>query len=225
MLALTLLQGGPMVWVLLAASALGVVVFVERRLEYHRVQINTTALLGGLKNVLGQQNLVEAIGICDATPSPTARVAKAVLENHNMPREEVKEILAQRGSEETARLEERLGILATIGQVAPLLGLLGSVLGFMKTGETVITDHHPHFAAALMPLALGLAISVPCFVAYNHLVTVVGSIVLEMERTGLTVLQMVAELKKPGRRSGHMKTDEQDPEEPSEEIQDLFENA
>jgi len=225
MLALTLLQGGPVVWVLLAASALGVVVFVERRFEYHRVQINTTALLGGLKNVLGQQNLVEAIGICDATPSPTARVAKAVLENHSLPRDEVKEILEQRGSEETARLEERLGILATIGQVAPLLGLLGSVLGFMKTGESVITDHHPHFAAALMPLALGLAISVPCYVAYNHLVTVVGGIVLEMERTGLTVLQMVADFKKNSRRSSRKKSDGPEAEEPTEEAQDLFENA
>ena len=225
MLALTLLQGGPVVWVLLAASALGVVVFVERRFEYHRVQINTTALLGGLKNVLGQQNLVEAIGICDATPSPTARVAKAVLENHSLPRDEVKEILEQRGSEETARLEERLGILATIGQVAPLLGLLGSVLGFMKTGESVITDHHPHFAAALMPLALGLAISVPCYVAYNHLVTVVGGIVLEMERTGLTVLQMVADFKKNSRRSSRKKSDGPEAEESTEEAQDLFENA
>ena len=225
MLALTLLQGGPVVWVLLAASALGVVVFVERRFEYHRVQINTTALLGGLKNVLGQQNLVEAIGICDATPSPTARVAKAVLENHSLPRDEVKEILEQRGSEETARLEERLGILATIGQVAPLLGLLGSVLGFMKTGESVITDHHPHFAVALMPLALGLAISVPCYVAYNNLVTVVGGIVLEMERTGLTVLQMVADFKKNSRRSSRKKSDGPEAEEPTEEAQDLFENA
>ena len=70
---------------------------------------------------------MEAIGICDATPSPTARVVKAVLENHDLPRDEVKEILEQHGSEETARLEDRLGILATIGQIAPLLGLLGAV--------------------------------------------------------------------------------------------------
>ena len=134
-----------MVWVLLAASALGVVVFVERRLTYHRVQINTTALLGGLKNVLSQNNLVEAIGICDATPSPTARVVKTVLENHQLAREEVKEILEQQGSEEVARLEQRLGVLATLGQVAPLLGLLGSVLGFMEAGETVmlIVTHLP----------------------------------------------------------------------------------
>ena len=79
-----------MVWVLLAASALGAVVFVERRLTYHRVQINTTALLGGLKNVLRQKNLVEAIDIGDATPSPAARLVKTVLTQHNRPREEEK---------------------------------------------------------------------------------------------------------------------------------------
>ena len=194
-----------MVWVLLAASALGVVVFVERRLTYHRVQINTTALLGGLKNVLSQNNLVEAIGICDATPSPTARVVKTVLENHRSAREEVKEILGQQGSEEVARLEQRLGVLATLGQVAPLLGLLGAVLGFMETGETVITDHHAHFAKAMMPLALGLAVGVPCFVGYNHLVAVVGSIVIDMEKAGLRALRMVSELEGPARR-GRRKT-------------------
>ena len=194
-----------MVWVLLAASALGVVVFVERRLTYHRVQINTTALLGGLKNVLSQNNLVEAIGICDATPSPTARVVKTVLENHRLAREEVKEILGQQGSEEVARLEQRLGVLATLGQVAPLLGLLGAVLGFMETGETVITDHHAHFAKAMMPLALGLAVGVPCFLGYNHLVAVVGSIVIDMEKAGLRALRMVSELEGPARR-GRRKT-------------------
>ena len=200
MLAATLLQGGPMVWVLLIASALGVVVFVERRLAYHRVQINTTALLGGLKNVLSQNNLVEAIGICDATPSPTARIVKVVLENYQLPREEVKEILEQHGSEEVARLEQRLGILSTIGQIAPLLGLLGAVLGFMETGEEVITNHHPHFAKALMPLALGLAIGVPCYVGYNHLVAVIGTIVIDMQKAGLRALRMVSELEGSARR-------------------------
>ena len=189
-----------MVWVLLAASALAVVVFVERRLTYHRVQINSTALLGGLKNVLNQNNLVEAIGICDATPSPIARVVKVVLENHQLPREEVKEILEQHGSEEVARLEQRLGILATIGQIAPLLGLLGAVLGFMETGEKVITDNHAHFARALTPLALGLAIGVPCYVGYNHLVAVIGMIVIDMQKASLRALRMVSELKTSGRR-------------------------
>ena len=199
MVAMSVLQGGPMVWVLLVCSALGVVVFMERRLTYHRVQINTSALLGGLKNVLSQNNLVEAIGICDATPSPTARVVKTVLENHQLPREEIKEILEQQGSEEVARLERRLGILAALGQVAPLMGLLGSVMGFMETKE-VVTDHHKHFSGAMIPLALGLAIGIPCFVGYNHLVAVIGSLVVDMQRAGLRALRMISEMDRPARK-------------------------
>jgi len=195
---MSVLQGGPMVWVLLVCSALGVVVFMERRLTYHRVQINTSALLGGLKNVLSQNNLVEAIGICDATPSPTARVVKTVLENHQLPREEIKEILEQQGSEEVARLERRLGILAALGQVAPLIGLLGSVMGFMETKE-VVTDHHKHFSGAMIPLALGLAIGIPCFVGYNHLVAVIGSLVVDMQKAGLRALRMISEMDRPAR--------------------------
>ncbi len=196
---MSVLQGGPMVWVLLVCSALGVVVFMERRLTYHRVQINTSALLGGLKNVLSQNNLVEAIGICDATPSPTARVVKTVLENHQLPREEIKEILEQQGSEEVARLERRLGILAALGQVAPLIGLLGSVMGFMETKE-VVTDHHKHFSGAMIPLALGLAIGIPCFVGYNHLVAVIGSLVVDMQKAGLRALRMISEMDRPARK-------------------------
>ncbi|HBU58768.1 MAG TPA: biopolymer transporter ExbB [Verrucomicrobiales bacterium] len=199
MVAMSVLQGGPMVWVLLVCSALGVVVFMERRLTYHRVQINTSALLGGLKNVLSQNNLVEAIGICDATPSPTARVVKTVLENHQLPREEIKEILEQQGSEEVARLERRLGILAALGQVAPLIGLLGSVMGFMETKE-VVTDHHKHFSGAMIPLALGLAIGIPCFVGYNHLVAVIGSLVVDMQKAGLRALRMISEMDRPARK-------------------------
>ena len=199
MVAMSVLQGGPMVWVLLVCSALGVVVFMERRLTYHRVQINTSALLGGLKNVLSQNNLVEAIGICDATPSPTARVVKTVLENHQLPREEIKEILEQQGSEEVARLERRLGILAALGQVAPLMGLLGSVMGFMETKE-VVTDHHKHFSGAMIPLALGLAIGIPCFVGYNHLVAVIGSLVVDMQKAGLRALRMISEMDRPARK-------------------------
>jgi biopolymer transport protein ExbB/TolQ len=51
-----------------------------------------------------------------------------------------------------------------------------------------------------MPLALGLAVGVPCYVGYNHLVTVVGDIVLDMEKTSLDALRMVSEMEKLGRR-------------------------
>ena len=69
-----------------------------------------------------------------------------------------------------------------------------------------------------MPLALGLAVGVPCYVGDNHLVTVVGDIVLDMEKTSLDALRMVSEMGKRGRRK--KKSDEA----PAEGA-DLFEQA
>ena len=115
--------------------------------------------------------------------------------------------------------------MATIGQIAPLLGLLGAVLGFMKTGETVVTDHHLHFATSLMPLAFGLAIGVPCYVGYNHLVSVVGGIVLDMEKAGLSALQMVSEMKKTSRKGLATSPGEESSGSSPKENSDLFESA
>jgi len=52
----------------------------------------------------------------------------------------------------------------------------------------------------LMPLALGLAIGVPCYVGYNHLVAVIGMIVIDMQKASLRALRMVSEVESPGRR-------------------------
>ena len=126
-------------------------------------------------------------------------IFKKVFANHQLPRGEIKEILEQQGSEEVARLERRLGILAALGQVAPLIGLLGSVMGFMETKE-VVTDHHKHFSGAMIPLALGLAIGIPCFVGYNHLVAVIGALVVDMQKAGLRALRMISEMDRLARK-------------------------
>ena len=186
----------PMTWLLFLAAAVGGVVFVERYLHFHRVQIKTVEFIGGLKNVLRQRNIVEAISICEATPSPTARLVREAIVERELPREELKELLQQAGSRETARLERHLWVLATLGQVAPLLGLLGTVVGFMPTG--LATDPQAHLAQALIPTALGLAVGVPAMAGYNYLVNEVGGMVLEMEQTTMDAVRMVGGLE-PGK--------------------------
>ena len=66
-------QGGPMVWVLLLVSAFAVTAFLERVLNYRRVQINTTEFIAGIRtNLKNNYNIVELVAICDATPGPVA---------------------------------------------------------------------------------------------------------------------------------------------------------
>src|SRR5689334_19886924 len=126
-------SGGLVLWVILLVSAVAIVVFIERFLHFHRAQINSIEFLNGVRTVLRRDNVVEAISICDATPGPVARLVKTAILNRDHGRERVREALEEAGLAEVPRLEEKLNLLATIAQLAPLLGLLGTVLGFIDT--------------------------------------------------------------------------------------------
>src|SRR5258708_5816899 len=130
-----LANGGLMLWLILLISAVAVVVFIERFLHFHRAQINSTEFLNGVRTVLKRDNVVEALSICDATPGPVARLVKTAILNRDYGRERVREALEEAGLAEVPRLEEKLNLLATIAQLAPLLGLLGTVLGFIHVFE------------------------------------------------------------------------------------------
>src|SRR5579862_6335635 len=125
-------SGGAVFWLILLAGAVAVVVFVERFLHCHRAQINSTEFLNGVRNVLRRDNIVEAISICDATPGPVARLVKTAILNRDRGRDRVREAVEEAGLAEVPQLEERLNLLATIAQLAPLLGLLGTVIGFIR---------------------------------------------------------------------------------------------
>ena len=182
----------PMTWLLFFSAAVAIVVFAERYMLYHSVQINTAEFIGGLGNVMSRGNIVEAISICDATNSPAARLVREAIVNRERDRDEIKEALEQTGAGEVARLERNLWVLATLGQIAPLLGLLGTVMGFMT--DEVVTNLHAHFSQALIPTALGLAIGIPCYAAYNYLVAEVGGLVMDMEKASLDAVRLVEEL-------------------------------
>src|SRR5208283_463747 len=130
-----LAYGGPVIWLILIAAATAAVVFVERALFCHRSQINSAEFLNGVRTVLKRDNVVEAISICDATPGPVARIVKTAILNRDKGRERVREAVEEAGLTEVPLLEERLNLLATVAQIAPLLGLLGTILGFINTFE------------------------------------------------------------------------------------------
>src|SRR3954470_955773 len=145
MLPFFLKMGGMMIWMILFASAVAVVVFIQRVLHYHRAQINSMEFLNGVRNVLKRENIVEALSICDATPGPVARLVKVAILNRERGREGVRESIEEAGLMEVPRLEEKLNVIATLAQIAPLLGLLGTVLGLLKIFNALqLAGPHAH---------------------------------------------------------------------------------
>lgn len=200
---LLLTKGGPMIWLLLLVSAAGIAVFIERLLYYHRAQINSTEFLNGVRNVLKRDNVVEALSICEATPGPVARLVKAAILARERPREGVREALEDAGLIEIPRLEEKLPLLATIAQIAPLMGLLGTVMGFIRVFMKLQAEGR--FAPmemlsggiweALLSAAAGIAVAIPAYIGYNYLVSRVNAIVLDMEKASTEILNTVSEPK------------------------------
>jgi biopolymer transport protein ExbB len=192
---------GLALWLILLASAVAIVVFIERFLHCHRAQINSTEFLNGVRNVLRRNNVVEAIAICDATHGPVARLVKTAILNRDNGRERIREAIEEAGLVEVPRLEEKLNLLATIAQLAPLLGLFGTVLGMMQIFSLVqdygLSAHVGMLATgvktALIYSAAGLAVAIPVHAAYNYLVSRVNSIVLDMERAATEIVNIVTE--------------------------------
>lgn len=194
-------HGGLMIWVLLAASTVAILVFIERLLHYHRAQINSMEFLNGVRNVLKRDNIVEALSICDATPGPVARLVKVAVLNRERGRDGVRESLEEAGLMEVPRLEEKLNVLATLAQIAPLLGLLGTVLGFLQIFNALqlmgpqanMEDLAGGIWKALISTAAGIAVAIPCYAGYNYLVGRVNSIVLDMEKAASEIVNIVTE--------------------------------
>src|ERR1051325_666999 len=201
MLPVLLAHGTLMTWLLLALSTVVIVVFVERLLHYHRAQINSMEFLNGVRNVLKRDNVVEALSICDATPGPVPRLVKVPILSRERGREGVRESIEEAGLMEVPRLEEKLNVLATLAQIAPLLGLLGTVLGLMKNFSALqIAGSHAtmeQFAGgiwqALISTAGGIAVAIPCYAGYNYLVGRVNSIVLDMEKAAAEIVNIITD--------------------------------
>ena len=191
-------------WLILLAAAIALATFIERVLYCHQSQINSAEFLNGVRTVLKRDNVVEAIAICDATPSPVARIVKTAILNRDRGRDRVREAVEEAGLTEVPRLEEKLNLLATIAQIAPLLGLLGTILGFIEMFRRLqsvglyahISGEHSlaeGIWTALICAAAGIAVAIPVHAGYNYLVSRINKIVLDMERAAAEIVNIVTE--------------------------------
>jgi biopolymer transport protein ExbB len=186
-----LLQGGPLVWVLLAVGSVGLLVFLERLLHLHRARIRSEDFLQGLFRNLEYGHVEESLKVCEETPGPVAYLAKTAIQHRDNDPAAFKRAMDNGGRVEISRMERRLLILATVAQLAPLLGLLGTVLGLVRAllvmrqqGPLVqFADLSGWLMQALVTTALGLMVAIPAYGGYNFLINKVEKIVLDMERS------------------------------------------
>lgn len=192
-------KGGPMMWVLLAGSVVGTAVFLKKLFDLHRAQIKWNDFLRGIYNILNRRNIVEAVSICDETPGPVARIVRAAVLHYDEDRETIRQSVEDAGLAEIPRLESHMGLLATLAQVAPLMGLLGTVLGMIQMMLAIQQkaplvhsgDLMGGLMQALIATAAGLAVGILAYVGYNFLVSRLEAVVLDMERAAADILSFL----------------------------------
>ncbi len=192
-------KGGPLVWLLIGCLCFAVAVFFERLSYYHRATMNIGEFLAGLSSLVRRKNYAEALQECVATRVPAGRVVHAALLRHHLPREQIKEVVQEAGQMEVTRLERFLSILNAIAHVAPLIGLLGTMIGLLDSFTNLSSSNGvmtPSEVAkgvyqSLITSALGLVVAIPSYLFYAFLAAKSHSLMHDLERAGIEIVNII----------------------------------
>lgn len=202
-------MGGPLMVPILLCSLFALGIVIEKLIHFSMIQTNAPQLKANIFGLLKSNKIKEAVQLCDASPSPIARILKAGVLKFGTPREEIKESMEDVSLFEIPKLENRLGALATIAHISPLLGLLGTVTGMTTSFHTIqvraaslnpVTpgDLAGGIGEALITTVAGLMVAIPTFVAYNYCVSQVSRFTLEMERAATELVNFMCHIAEAG---------------------------
>jgi biopolymer transport protein ExbB len=189
-------EGGIMMIPLLVTSVVGLAVFIERALFLRRRRILRKDILSLILSIEDPGEVEKALNEMKKNAGPFINIIRVGLENRSRPKEEVREAIQDQGRQEAGKLGKGLIILETIAGIAPLMGLLGTVLGMIKVfgviseqglGQTQALS--AGISEALNTTVVGLSIAIPALVAFNYFNHKVEDIVLEIEKYSSRLLQ------------------------------------
>jgi len=196
---------GPIRWPLLICSILGVTYIIERLVSLFKLRprIKVEQLVSRITEALRNDNIMEAVSICEEAGGPLANVVKAgllrysqgMIEEKAVTKEDVSEAVEEASILEIPQLERNLVVLSTIYQVSPLFGLLGTVSGMVRafTAIALKGTGDPQLLAggiseALLTTVIGLTIAIPVMIAYQYLLSKVDRHVLEIQQVSTEIV-------------------------------------
>ncbi len=192
-------QGGVLMYPILLCSLIAGVVIIERALVLRKAKTDIGRFMMRLRSVMQKGGVLAGLNFCSKSDAPIAKILKKGLGKYSEGHERVREAIENAGKEEAFHLEHRLGILASVAGIAPLLGFLGTVTGMIaafRSIEQLGGAVNPSQLAggiweALLTTAFGLFVGIPAYGFYNYFVTKVGRFVFEMESASEEFLDLV----------------------------------
>lgn len=184
--------------ILMGCSLLSITFTIERWLYLRKAQGSGDPILSHVHKLIENGKMTEAQNYCNRHPSAAAQVIAYGLLHSGRPRHDLEELLASKRMEERLKLDRYLAVLGTMGNIAPFIGLFGTVIGIIKAfrdlalagggGPSVVAKG---IAEALVATAAGLLVAIPAAILYNYFMRKVKFISTDMEVASTRLLVML----------------------------------
>jgi len=191
-------RGGIIMIPILLCSILGLAIVFEKIFSLRRNRILIPEIVSLIESIETNDDIKLATSICVKNSGPLASIILTGLNNQHLPGDEIRELITDRGRQEVRTLERGLSVLETIAGVAPLLGLLGTVLGMIKVFAVISTQGTGQasllaggISEALITTATGLSVGIPVLVAYNYFTNRAENYILDIENYSSILLKKI----------------------------------
>jgi biopolymer transport protein ExbB len=186
--------------VLLLLSVAAVYIIIERYMTINRAGQVDHNFMNSIRASVESGNLQAAKALCQSVDAPMARMVEKGLDRIGKPLDDINKAIENVGNLELLKLEKNLSTLASISGIAPMIGLLGTVIGLiisfqdMAGAETVtpkvLSSGIYH---ALTATAFGLLVSIIAMAGYNLLVSTLDKVIFKMENTAAQFMDLLQE--------------------------------
>jgi biopolymer transport protein ExbB len=191
-------RGGIMMYPLVFASVVALAIIIERFFSLRKRKVIIPEIISVVEQFSTFKDMELAKNICAKYIGPLSNLIKIGLENTDLERTEIKELIEDQGRQEVRYLEKGLTILETIAVISPLMGLLGTVLGMIKVFGVIKEQGIGQAAAlsggiseALITTVTGLFIGIPVLIFFNYFSRKAENFVLDIEKYSVILIQKI----------------------------------
>ncbi|MFH1135524.1 MAG: MotA/TolQ/ExbB proton channel family protein [Pseudomonadota bacterium] len=189
-------RGGWLMYPIFLCSIAALGVFIERLIKLRRKRVIPSELMRNVNDLIQRRKISDAIYLCQAHPSSMARIYHAALKISGHPRSAIKEVVQEVGRREAEDMLRYISVLSTAASISPLLGLLGTVSGMIKTFNMISyygVGNPGALAAgiseALLTTAAGLSVAIPTLVCHKFISGKADALISELEEQSIILVE------------------------------------
>ena len=169
-------KGGFFVYPILLCSVVALAIFLKKFFLIQEKKVLPEFFLNKLQSYLSDREVSNAIALCKSNKSSFAKIALAILSNHNLSKVEIEKVAEDEGSRQIFILSQSNELLGSLSNISTLLGLLGTISGMITVFQVISTQtvvDPPSLAGgiseALYTTAFGLIVAIPTFIGYKFI--------------------------------------------------------